>query len=182
MSRAWILSALFALVGAWHFVLAARACADPGRRTRSDLATPLLHAVMSAAMLAMLWPWQSALPAGLEAGFFAAAAGWFLVVERGARQRWYDAASMAAMVWMLVAPGMPGMPGMPQMPGTHEMAMPAPPSWSTEVTLMLACVAGACALWQLTRCLDPRADGPRGPALLRVLMAGGLALSLAPMA
>ncbi len=160
----WILTALFAVIGGWHLATAAAVLRTRGRSGWRPVVDALLHASMSAAMLAMLWPWQDRLPVALEAGIFTLAAGWFVVTRGSAGLAgWYDAAAMAAMVWMLVS-----MPAEMVMDTEMSAAMshhagasmmshadPARPA-SVWVSLALAGLFALGAGWQLSRVVAGR--------------------------
>nr|WP_281377667.1 DUF5134 domain-containing protein [Saccharopolyspora hordei] len=69
------------------------------------------HVVMCAAMLAMCWPWGTAVPVGPQLVVLGAMAAWFLLLTAITRwcpghRRWqqaHHAVMAAAMCWMLVA-------------------------------------------------------------------------------
>jgi hypothetical protein len=95
----WILTITFAVTGLW-FLLG-------GGRT--GWLTDGVHAVGSAAMIAMIWPWGARVPAWPQVVAFTVAAGWFLTrVVRSTRQNrsWWSPAHHAimagALVWMIV--------------------------------------------------------------------------------
>ena len=78
-----------------------------------------LHAVMGAAMVAMLWPFGRVVPGPAWLVVFAGSTGWFAGQASRAGRRWvvpvYFASAAAAMVWMSSA-----------VPAGHPMAMDMP--------------------------------------------------------
>ena len=123
----WVLSALFAGLGAWYLAAAGRELFPLGRRRRLVPAVGAgLQAVMCAVMIGMSWSWGAGIPAIAQVTVFTAGGGWFagqaLFGGRtgaasvgdpagespggpagGYGASWYHAAMMAAMVWMAVA-------------------------------------------------------------------------------
>ena len=111
----WVLSALFAGLGAWYLAAAGRELFPLGRRRRLVPAVGAgLQAVMCAVMIAMSWSWGAGIPAIAQVTVFTAGGGWFagqalFGARTGAASggghgvSWYHAAMMAAMVWMAVA-------------------------------------------------------------------------------
>ena len=178
---------------------ACRAVAAPGPAGRVGSA---LHALMTAAMALMLVP-GSRWPLLPQVLLFAVGAWWFILqaVSRRVRARHgqpaiahakplYDAAAMAAMVFMLAAAGfwevppsgaLPSAPDLP-IPASHHGASAAASlaapvhEWSTQPALVLAVAFGlavvfglASVLWALRLLLQLWA-GSRGrfvPAAIR---------------
>ena len=111
----WVLSALFAGLGAWYLAAAGRELFPLGRRRRLVPAVGAgLQAVMCAVMIGMSWSWGAGIPAIAQVTVFTAGGGWFagqalFGARTGAASvgghgaSWYHAAMMAAMVWMAVA-------------------------------------------------------------------------------
>lgn len=109
------------LAGLYTAVFAATALYFSWRGVRArayavEFTEHLLHVVMSAVMVAMVWPWWDHLPRVLLLIFFAAATAWFLLMmvlqaagiaaagRHGRLGLWYrslHAVMMAAMVWMI---------------------------------------------------------------------------------
>lgn len=100
---------LLSLFAAWRAVV--------DRRRVLPLVGHVLHLVMAVAMVAMAWPWGSAMPVAPQVVVFGAAVVWFTgvgvaqVAGRlprrmvGGHAPWHQfahAVMMAAMVWMLV--------------------------------------------------------------------------------
>jgi hypothetical protein len=111
----WVLSALFAGLGAWYLATAGRDLFPAGRRRLVPAVGAGLHTVMCAVMIGMSWSWGADIPAIAQVTVFTAGGGWFVGQALfGARTRageptgghgtsWYYAATMGAMVWMAVA-------------------------------------------------------------------------------
>ncbi|MER5390009.1 DUF5134 domain-containing protein [Saccharopolyspora sp. NPDC002686] len=119
----WILTVLFTASALWglHRIIRAEPISPlSGRLTDQDRDVPgspavrisaAWHVVMSAAMVAMCWPWGMAIPATPQLVLFAVMAVWFLALTTDlvgctGHRRWQDAhhAVMAlAMCWMLTA-------------------------------------------------------------------------------
>jgi len=119
----WLLSGLFAGLGAWYLAAAGRELFPAGRPGRLGPAVgDGLHVVMCAVMIGMSWSWGVGIPAIAQVTVFTAGGGWFVGQALfGARTcavsagepvggqagghgaSWYHAAMMAAMVWMAVS-------------------------------------------------------------------------------
>lgn len=110
----WILTVLFAVIVAYSLYRATR----PGDTLWARL-IQVLHALMGAAMLAMVWPWGMKVPALAECIAFGLATAWFLLLAvlpgptlrtsvGGGHPRLHNAlhaTMMGAMAWMaLVMP------------------------------------------------------------------------------
>lgn len=75
----WVLSALFAGLGAWYLAAAGRELFPLGRRRRLVPAVGTgLQAVMCAVMIGMAWPWGAGIPAIAQVTVFTAGGGWFV--------------------------------------------------------------------------------------------------------
>ena len=117
----WVLSVLFAGLGAWYLAAAGRELL-PGRRRLVPAVGSGLHVAMCAVMIGMSWPWGAGIPAIAQVTVFTAGGGWFAgqalfgarTCPAGAGEpaigpagghgvSWYHAAMMGAMVWMAVA-------------------------------------------------------------------------------
>ncbi|MDA3645694.1 DUF5134 domain-containing protein [Saccharopolyspora indica] len=121
----WILTVAFAAAALWglHRLIRAEPIATvSGRLVRTGQGqdvpgSPVVRisaawqVVMSAAMIAMCWPWGMAIPVNPQLVVFGAMAAWFLVLAAGVRwctghRRWqqlHHAAMAAGMCWMLAA-------------------------------------------------------------------------------
>ncbi|MER7015427.1 DUF5134 domain-containing protein [Saccharopolyspora sp. NPDC000359] len=118
----WLLTALFTASALWglHRLVRAEPISPVSARGVAGQEVPgtpavrisaAAHVVMSAAMIAMCWPWGMALPVIPQLVVFGAAVAWFLALTANARwctghRRWQQAhhAVMAAgMCWMLAA-------------------------------------------------------------------------------
>ena len=107
----WLFTAIFTAAGAWLLLRRPSSVADwIGRGA---------HVLMSAAMIAMTWPWGMSVPALPQEIVFGLAALWFLAgaVVPALRHctpaaQVHHALMMAAMVWMLAA--------MPLLMGGHH--------------------------------------------------------------
>lgn len=169
----WVLSALFAGLGAWYLAAAGRELFPLGRRRLLVPAVGAgLQAVMCAVMIGMSWSWGAGIPAIAQVTVFTAGGGWFAgqalfgarpgaasagELAAGLGASWYHAAMMAAMVWMAVAmsalttpamvPAGSGTAGtggpMGAMPGMAAAAGPGP----------AAMAMGAPAWWVSAGCL-----------------------------
>ena len=74
----WVLSALFAGLGAWYLAAAGRELFPLGRRRRLVPAVGAgLQAVMCAVMIGMSWSWGAGIPAIAQVTVFTAGGGWF---------------------------------------------------------------------------------------------------------
>jgi hypothetical protein len=120
----WIVTALFVLSAAECLFAIAT-----GGRTWTHIVNPLLHFIMTVAMVAMAWPWGAALPTTGPIVFFLLAAVWFVAVGfTGVGHHivnGYHALMMLAMAWMYALMNgnlLPGQAG--TVHGTHEMTSP----------------------------------------------------------
>lgn len=75
----WVLSALFAGLGAWYLAAAGRELFPLGRRRRLVPAVGTgLQAVMCAVMIGRSWSWGAGIPAIAQVTVFTAGGGWFV--------------------------------------------------------------------------------------------------------
>lgn len=204
----WVLSALFAGLGAWYLAAAGRELFPAGRRRRLVPAVGAgLHAVMCAVMIGMSWSWGAGIPAIAQVTVFTAGGGWFVgqaLFGARAGTSWYQAATMAAMVWMAVAMSalttpatvpagsgtagtagpMGAMPGMAAAagPGSAALAVGAPAWWvSAGCLLLCAAFFGAALYFATTLWLRPGRSALLG-AGTGSLMAAGMAVTFLQMA
>lgn len=130
------------------------------------------HVVMSAAMIAMCWPWGMAIPVNPQLVVFGVMAVWFLVLAAGVRwctghQRWqqlHHAVMAVGMFWMLAA--MPALMshGPAESGHTHHHSMgagvlaaapdPAPANAVVVVSLVLGIYFVLTALPWLSTAVD----------------------------
>ncbi|RKT88521.1 protein of unknown function [Saccharopolyspora antimicrobica] len=182
----WVLTVVFAAAALWglHRLIRAEPIATvSGRLAQAgqDQAVPASpamrisaawHVVMSAAMIAMCWPWGMAIPVNPQLVVFGVMTGWFLVLAADVRwctahRRWqqlHHAAMAAGMFWMLAA--MPAlMSHAPVEPGhTRHHAMgagvlaaaeaPAPANAVMVVSLVLGAYFVLSALPWLSAAVD----------------------------
>jgi hypothetical protein len=96
-SLRWALTVALALASAYHLTRVPRVAG-------AARVAEVLHLTMGVAMIAMLWPWGSAVPASAWVAVFTASTGWFLFrALRSTGRRVVSglfAGSMATMVWM----------------------------------------------------------------------------------
>lgn len=167
---------LFMVTGAWHLREGVHRAGPRGVATETmvrRLVDSFFHVLMSAAMLAMLWPGLSGVGgpalAAVQTGVFGGGVMWFLMTTDAVRPRWLDAASMAAMVWMLIVMGhaagggsrplpMPGTRATTCRPSGPQAGLPRSPSGSSE-----------CSPWEPPPASDagdrtPRMRSSAGPA------------------
>ena len=181
-----LLSGVFVLTGLWH--LAAGIGCTPARRRWRQWVDSTLHVLMSCAMLAMLWPgaWPGPVPVEAQVAVFGAGAGWFLLAPDARTSRWYDAAAMAAMTWMLLVMG----PADADRHAHHLHGTGSAggdgPGWQAAVTLAFAGVLVVGVVHSLGDWIGERAAGrstrPRSArGLVAALMGAGMALSLLPL-
>lgn len=125
-----MLTALFAVLGAWYLADAASTLRHPGEGRGRLALGPTLHVVMSVAMIGMCWPWGTGVPVVAQVTVFTAAAGWFggqaLFGAAGRHGdgtygNWYHAGMMAVMVWAAVANALMSSPAAGKVGG---MSMP----------------------------------------------------------
>jgi hypothetical protein len=167
----WLLTAGFTGTGLYY--LARVAAAAYKRRLLVDEG---LHAVMSAAMVAMWWTWGAAVPTIGYVTAFTAATFWFvaraLFTAQGTHHvpLWYHAGMMASMSWMAIAmsgasttspagtgpagptdAGLTAMAGMDMSPadstGPHTVPIGTSLPWITVPCLILAIAFGAATVW-----------------------------------
>lgn len=145
------LSALFAVAGAWYLVAPVRLRLR-GAVGYGEPVGAALHVLMSAAVIAMFWPWGERFPAIAQVTMFTAGAAWFagraLFGGDALRARcasWYHAATMAAVVWIAVLMSAPaaavtavaataGSGSMSMDIGGMDMGGPAPSAPGTGIT------------------------------------------------
>ena len=154
----------------------------------------LLHVLMAAAMIAMVWPAGMRVPALLYVLVFTAAALYFVYLALFGPQvdhAFYHAVMMAAMVVMGVAmtsTAMPATSSTPAMGAGHHMAMAdmgaapssgfgTPPTWVTVVSGLAAAGFLVVALWSLAALIR----GPQRP-YANLLMSLGMGIAFAAMA
>jgi hypothetical protein len=205
----WVLSALFAGLGAWYLAAAGRDLFPAGRRRLVPAVGAGLHTVMCAVMIGMSWSWGAGIPAIAQVTVFTAGGGWFAgqalfgarTAAGGHGASWYYAAMMGAMVWMAVAmsaltapatvPAGSGTAGpMGAMPGMAAAAGPGPaamtvgaPAWWVSASCLLLCAAffGAALYFATTLWLRPGRGALLG-AGTGSLMAAGMAVTFLQMA
>jgi hypothetical protein len=205
----WVLSALFAGLGAWYLAAAGRDLFPAGRRRLVPAVGAGLHTVMCAVMIGMSWSWGAGIPAIAQVTVFTAGGGWFVgqalfgarTAAGGHGASWYYAAMMGAMVWMAVAmsaltapatvPAGSGTAGpMGAMPGMAAAAGPGPaamtvgaPAWWVSAGCLLLCAAffGAALYFATTLWLRPGRGALLG-AGTGSLMAAGMAVTFLQMA
>jgi hypothetical protein len=124
----WVFTVLFAATGFWSLLRA-----TSHAQSLPDRVNALLHLAMSAAMIAMTWPWGMVLPTTPQVMVFTLATGWFLLlmVNRrlssacgdGHKPQWHahHALMMASMVWMIAT--MPMAPATSSPHGGHHHAL-----------------------------------------------------------
>lgn len=172
----WILTTLFTVTTAFSLYRAIRPGPAPAESTLPARLNLALHAVMGAAMLAMLWPWGTTLPVVPQVVLFALAAAWFLLAAvlptgtlrvsvGGGHPRLHStlhAVMMGATAWMLAVmspPHMPtgrsgdGMPGMTTGDSGSTMSVSLHGAPHTVAGLLSAFFV-LTALWWLTRTFD----------------------------
>ncbi|MGN6443910.1 DUF5134 domain-containing protein [Amnibacterium sp.] len=166
-STAAVASVLFALLALWY---AGRVVVA---RDAPDRVSNLVHLLMSAAMVAMPWPWAA--PALPQVVVFSAGAFWYVGValfrpaadaqlgvghgaHGGVAGLWYHAGMLLAMVWMAVAmipsaPGgtaamgsMTGMTAMTAMTAAPAAAMTGWAPWALAVSIALGTAFGGAAV------------------------------------
>lgn len=185
LTAAFSVAALFHLVGWVRPAGAGRPPVD-GRRT-----TELLHLVMCVAMIAMVWPWGSRVPASIWIGTFAISAGWFVAraVRTPGRRRVpaFFATAAAAMIWMGAAPAHASPGGGHQ----HGMAMAGAGHVAGGSAAWISAGVGGylmlAALWWAIRgmrlgVLEGGAAAPLNwAALCHGVMSAGMAVALLAM-
>jgi Domain of unknown function (DUF5134) len=203
----WILTALFTMLTGYGLWRTARPHLTPGANaTWETRITHLVHAVMAAAMAAMVWPWGLRLPAAPQIAFFALATVWLLTgglrPRRAVRERLRSlphAVMAGAMAWMLAAmtgstrgrahghggSGTADMPGM-TMPSTTSSGYSPMTLTGTVPRLAAGVLAGyflLLALWWLARGFDAGREGRSGtgPEPYDLGCHAGMALGMAVM-
>jgi hypothetical protein len=187
----WVLSALFAGLGAWYLAAAGRELFPLGRRRRLVPAVGTgLQAVMCAVMIGMSWSWGAGIPAIAQVTVFTAGGGWF--VGRALFGARTGAASVGEPAGKLPA-GRPGdtvragttgpmgaMPGMAAAAGRGPaaMAMGAPAWWVSAGCLLLCAAFFGAALYFATTLWLRQGRGAGTGAL----MAAGMAVTFLQMA
>jgi hypothetical protein len=143
----WVLFTVFAATAVYYLIKAVTPAPV------ADRVSCGWHAVMSVAMVSMLWTWGMSTPPVLGILVFSAAALWFVFLalfgtptagvgaHRIHRSAWYHVAMMASMVWMSVSMSMSdtmtggvihsdaagaSMAGMAEMPGMDMSAASLP--------------------------------------------------------
>jgi hypothetical protein len=151
-SLRWLLTAAFGAASLFHL----------GRclRPRSSFAHPagehrfseVLHLLMGAAMVVMIWPWGRVVPTGVWAVVFACSAAWFVaraVWSAGRRlMLGFFATAMGAMVWMGLM--MPAQASTHEVPGMPGMAMSAPGRYGW-ISGVLGTYLVVAAIWWVLR-------------------------------
>ncbi|MDJ0345744.1 DUF5134 domain-containing protein [Streptomyces sp. H10-C2] len=155
-----------------------------------------LHALMGAAMSAMVWPWGVSVPVWLQAAVFGPATIWFLAraadqrlrvsprpIGLTALRRLHHALMAAAMLWMTTALSMPGTMPIPEsmsrsmsMSGSMAMAMPESPRSPTVVAVVSVLLGGYFVLVGLA--WVPGAVAAHAPRRRVLDAAGHAAMSL----
>jgi len=201
----WLLSALFGGLGAWYLGAAGRELFPVGRPGRlGPVVGDGLHVAMCAVMIGMSWSWGADIPAIAQVTVFTAGGGWFAGQALfGARTgtSWYQAAMMAAMVWMAVAmsalttpvtlpvvtaaaaaaPPVDSMSGMAMGSGPDPAMPMGAPAWWVGAGCLLLCVAffGAALFFAATLW---RRRGTLPGAGVGALMAAGMAVTFLQIA
>jgi hypothetical protein len=208
----WVLSALFAGLGAWYLAAAGRDLFPAGRRRLVPAVGAGLHTVMCAVMIGMSWSWDAHIPAIAQVTVFTAGGGWFVGQALfGARSSagahgtsWYYAAMMGAMVWMAVAMSalttpatvpagsgtagtagpMGAMSGMAAAagPGPAAMAVGAPAWWVSAGCLLLCAAFFGAALYFATTLWLRPGRDALRGAGIGSLMAAGMAVTFLQLA
>jgi hypothetical protein len=167
----WILTLTFAAIGVYYLVRCVQASSTWVLRVSC-----IAHLAMSAAMIAMVWPWGMNIPVGPQVAVFVLAALWFLPLawsREGAAIRvlhLHHVVIMGAMAWMVGSmPTVMSGSGsdMPQaMDMSHGMSMPgmggnssAVPGYLTVVSIVLACYFAAYTFWLISHAVGPLKAG-----------------------
>ncbi|MGW1681126.1 DUF5134 domain-containing protein [Saccharopolyspora sp. NPDC002376] len=180
----WILTVLFTASALWglHRIVRAEPISPmSGRLTEQDREIPggpavristAWHVVMSAAMVAMCWPWGMTIPVAPQLVLFALMAVWFLALTANigwctGHRRWqhaHHAVMAAGMCWMLAA--MPSLMshGESDSGHVHHHSMgsgilasapdPTPANWVAVVFLLLGGYFVLTALPWLSAAVD----------------------------
>lgn len=189
----WILTVSFAVIGGYYLIRCIEADSAPVRRVSC-----VAHVAMSAAMIAMVWPWGMNIPVEPQVGVFVLAALWFIPLSwsRSARSvRVYDlhhVVIMAAMAWMVgsmptamgsttsdMPPGM-DMHGM-DMPGMNASTSGSVPGYLSVVSIGLACYFAAYTVWLISRAVAPRMAERTAERSCQGVMSVGMAVMLIAM-
>lgn len=193
----WVLTVAFSATGFYALV---RIGVD---RRPLVMGGHLLHLVMSAGMVAMCWPWWSAIPTVPQVILFAAAVVWFVVLlvlqlarrisraALGGHGPWHQAAHaimMLAMVWMVVgmSTAMAGMDADMAMDGGMHHHGGSLPLWASLSGVLLTAAllaAGVIFLVELIACLRGRTTwlGHTGDVAAGTVMSLGMAAMCWPM-
>lgn len=177
-----LLTAVFALTAAWF--------AGHGVRGGSwaDRVCDTFHVLMSLSMVAMAWPWGTAVPVLPQVLLFAAASVWFVLMavlppdrpprnrehtDRGAWLPWLHVVMMVSMVWMLLA-----------MPALHGATTAAGPlTVLSGVAVLVLLVSGT--VLSVTATVPVVTGGRSGPRLpwhaAHVAMGAGMVAMVAPL-
>ncbi|MGO8966754.1 DUF5134 domain-containing protein [Mycobacterium sp.] len=202
----WIVTALFVLSAAECLFAIAT-----GPRTWTRVVGPLLHFIMSVAMVVMAWPWGATLPTTGPLVFFLLAALWFVAAGvTGVGHRvvnGYHALMMLAMSWMYAVmngnllPGQGGdahdacgttsphtsMPGMDMSGMDTSTSGGGYPAWIDPINWLCTIGFAIAALWWLYRYLALRKAEPTQPwhcflgSVRQAMMAAGMAIMFAVM-
>jgi len=197
----WVLSALFAGLGAWYLAAAGRELFPAGRRRLVPAVGAGLHTVMCAVMIGMSWSWGADIPAIAQVTVFTAGGGWFVgqaLFSARTGTSWYQAAMMAAMVWMAVAMSVlttpvtlpvvtaaaapaDSMSGMAMGSGLGPAMPMGAPAWWVSAGCLLLCAAffGAALFFAATLW---RRRGTLPGAGVGALMAAGMAVTFLQIA
>ena len=177
-SLRWALTCVFAVATLFHLVRVLRPAG-------AGVVDEVLHLFLGGAMIAMIWPWGSGVPAGVWVTGFTLSTGWFVsraIVATGSRLApIYFASAAASMLWMAATTSaeksdMPGMVG-------HEHAPAGYPAW---ISAALGAYLVAAALgWAVEGMrLRPAAvvpQSPRWPEVCHATMSAGMGLALLAM-
>lgn len=131
--------------GSWHLGRCIRASDGGGVSALTCRISDFAHVIMSAAMLAMVWPWGMKLPAWPQLAVFALATVWFLAHAVSALRSQaepfvqsappvHHALTMAAMVWMITTmPSTMAVSGSSSSSGGHHHSTASATADSTPV-------------------------------------------------
>jgi uncharacterized protein DUF5134 len=187
-SLRWVLTAALVLASAYHLTRVPRVLG-------AERVSETLHLTMGVSMVAMLWPWGSAVPAPLWVAVFTASTGWFAArALRSAGRRLalsLFAGSMAAMAWMGAT--MPAMAASSMSMSMGDMPMEGPGRLTTGgvISGLLGGYLMVAAGWWFVRGLrlgglaTTPAPGPRPlswSAICHGLMSAAMGLALLAMA
>lgn len=194
---AWILTIVFAVTG----IVCAIRCVQPevGGQPQyiADRVSSGCHFLMSAGMLAMVWPWGMEISLTAQILVFSAAALWFVAalvmrsrvrscaahgVVMGRAHQLHHGLLMVAMVWMLalMPMAMDAMmahessgSGTSEHAGHHEMgsgmhAGSGLPWWITGINMIFVLYCVALGVWWLSRALDAMRDKGKTPTSVTV--------------